>query len=67
IRDHLAVDSEDEVYYTAGRLCWQLGRQADAMGFYRRALAVNPDSPARYAMEMAKDVLDFYNPDLLNP
>ncbi len=67
IRDHLAVDSEDEIYYAAGRLCWQLGRQADAIGFYRRAIAVNPDSQACHALEMAEDVLGFFNPDLLNP
>lgn len=67
LRDHHDMDSEDEVYYTAGRLCWKFGRQADAISFYRKAVAVNPDSQACHALEIAEDVLGFFNPDLLNP
>lgn len=58
---------DDFAYYVMGRLYWQQGNHAEAVNSYRRAIAINPDSKARHALEMATDVFDFFNPDLLNP
>lgn len=57
----------DTVYYAMGRLYWRLGNHAEAVRAYRAAVAINPDSVARHALEMADDVFRFFNPDLLNP
>ena len=58
---------DDNSYYAMGRLYWQLGDHSEAVNCYRRAVEINPDSPARHALELANDVFDFFNPDLLNP
>ncbi len=58
---------DDNAMYARGRLQWKVGERARAMASYRQAIAVNPDSPARHALEMAGDVFDFYNKDLYNP
>lgn len=43
-------------------------RHAAAMADYERATALDgPDSAAATALAMARDVMDFYNKDLLNP
>lgn len=62
-----ATGGDDEAYYVAGRLYWQLDEHGKAIASYRKALEINPDSKARHALEIASDVMDFFNPDLLNP
>ncbi len=37
------------------------------MTCYSRSLALDSESPAKYALTQAKDIADFFNPDLLNP
>lgn len=56
-----------EAYYLRGRLMWKLGRKAEAMSDYSKAAAIDPSSPASAALEMARDVMNFFNPDLYNP
>lgn len=58
---------DDELYYVLGRLHWRQGNHSEAENCYRRAIALNPDSKARYALEIAVDVFDYCNQDLLNP
>lgn len=60
-------EHDDEAHYILGRLHWQRGEHADAVSCYRKAIAHNPDSPAKHALEIANSVFNFYNPDLLNP
>lgn len=57
----------DEAYFLRGRAFWRLQNHGKAVSDYERAVAINPDSPARHALDIARDVFDFYNPDLLNP
>ena len=56
-----------EVYYQRGRVNWRLGLRAAAVTDYEHAVALDSGSPARCALEMARDVEAFFNPDLLNP
>jgi len=56
-----------EMYYERGRLYWRRGLMSDAISDYEHALALDPESPAKQALEMARSVMDFFNPDLLNP
>lgn len=58
---------DDNALYVKGRLQWKLGDKSRAMASYRQAVAINPDSPARVALEMADDVFNFFNKDLYNP
>lgn len=57
----------DEAYFLRGRVYWRLQDQGRAVSDYERAVAINPGSPARHTLDIARDVFDFYNPDLLNP
>lgn len=64
----LAADPDDaRGWYVAGRVAWRMGQRSQAMTCYSRAVAIDPDSPAAYALEQARDIADFFNPDLLNP
>lgn len=57
----------DEAYFLRGRVYWRLQDHGRAVSDYERAVAINPDSPARHALDIARDVFNFFNPDLLNP
>lgn len=58
---------DDEGYFERGKLWWRLQRYSSAVTDFERAVAINPESGARHALELARDVFDYYNPDLLNP
>ncbi len=61
-------DADDaELWYERGRVYWRLGRKGDAISDYEEAVFLDPESPAKHALQLARDVMDFYNPDLLNP
>lgn len=65
---HIADNPEDdEALYLRGKLYWRLGDRRSAINDYNAAVAVNPDSQARRALEMSTDIMNFFNPDLLNP
>lgn len=61
------VNNEAVLFYERGRLLWKLGRKTDAMSDYSKAVSIDPESPAAVALQMARDVMDFYNHDLYNP
>lgn len=65
--EELSQGESAEAYYLRGRLMWKLGRKAEAMSDYSKAAAIDPSSPAAAALEMARDVMNFFNPDLYNP
>lgn len=58
---------DDRIYFLRGKARWRAGDTAKAIADYRNAVAINPDSPAAQALEHADDIMNFYNPDLLNP
>lgn len=59
--------SDSVMWYERGRLYWRLGNKADAISDFEEALYLDRESPARHALQLARDVMDFYNTDLLNP
>lgn len=64
----LAVAPDDDgLLFLRGKLKWRLGRRAEAMSDYSAAAQLNPQSPAALALEHARDVEAFFNPDLYNP
>ena len=60
-------NGDDSLYFMRGKLYWKNGNRRKAMNDYAEAVRLNPDSPARIALEQAHDVARFFNPDLLNP
>lgn len=61
------VNNDAVSFYERGRMLWKLGRKTDAMSDYSKAVSIDPESPAAVALQMARDVMDFYNHDLYNP
>ena len=59
--------NNDKLYFTRGKLHWRLGNKSQAISDYEHAVDINPDSPARIALDNARDVIAFFNPDLYNP
>ncbi len=57
----------DLLYFYRGKINWRKGLHSQAITDYEHAVAINPESNACHALEMARDVIDFFNPDLLNP
>ncbi|MCM1077714.1 MAG: hypothetical protein NC411_10190 [Bacteroides sp.] len=56
-----------DLLFERGKLRWRLGDRAGATGDYTKAAMINPDGPAAKALENARDIADFFNPDLYNP
>ncbi len=50
-----------------GKLLWSLGRRGEAMTDYSAAERLDPEGPARLLLEHSGSIMDFFNPDLLNP
>lgn len=57
---------KDEAYYLRGNAYRKQGDWQQALNNYRRAIDLNPQSPARHARQMAMDILNFYNKDMYN-
>lgn len=56
------------LYMSRARLLWRLQRHAAAMADFEKAAAMEgPGSGAAAALQMARDVLDYRNTDMLNP
>ncbi|MDE6556243.1 MAG: tetratricopeptide repeat protein [Duncaniella sp.] len=68
LRTLIAGQSDDDsLHFALGKLLWRLGRRSEATSEYLKAFQLNPESPARIALENARQVADFFNPDLYNP
>lgn len=50
-----------------GKLLWRMSRRGEAMSAYEQAAAIDPDGPAKLLIEHTNAIMDFFNPDLLNP
>lgn len=57
----------EEAFTLRGMKYWALGKRSQAINDYLKAIAINPDSKAKMALQSANAILDFYNKDLLNP
>lgn len=58
---------DDDAWFLHGRINWQLDNRREAMNDYRKAMAINPASPAATALEQAYRIMSFFNPDIFNP
>lgn len=58
---------DDEALTLRGMRHWAMSHRSLAINDYLAALRINPESPARQALDAANAILDFYNKDLYNP
>lgn len=56
-----------QALFLRGKLWWRLGRRSCAMNDYAASAEIDPEGPASKALEQARDIEAFFNPDLLNP
>ncbi|MBP5636451.1 MAG: hypothetical protein J6X25_02905 [Bacteroidales bacterium] len=57
---------DDELFYLLGNAWRKKGNWQMAMNSYLEAVHMNPESPARQALDIANEILDFYNKDMYN-
>ncbi|MCC8070978.1 MAG: tetratricopeptide repeat protein [Bacteroidales bacterium] len=57
----------DEAWFMLGKVYWRLGQRSKATTCYATAAEICPDSPAALALQQARDIEDFFNPDIFNP
>ena len=57
---------DDALYYLLGNAWRKKGNWKMAMNNYLEAIRLNPESPAAQALEIANEILDFYNKDMYN-
>lgn len=68
LNDYLSRHPGDDEALTARGLChWALSHRADAIRDYLEAIRINPRSRAVQALQVAREILDFRNTDLINP
>jgi hypothetical protein len=58
---------EAQEHYEAGKRLWAEGKRGAAITEYNNAVALDPDSPAKTALELIYDIMDFFDRNQLNP
>lgn len=56
-----------QLLFLKGKALWRLGRRSEATSAYAASAALDHDGPAVRALEYARDIESFFNPDLYNP
>lgn len=56
-----------EEYYEQGNLYRRSGNFSAAMNCYMEAVHLNAESPAAEALEMLREIMNFYCKDIYNP
>ena len=59
-------EMDDGLWYLLGNAWRKKGNWQMAMNAYLEAIHRNPDSPARQALDIANEILAFYNKDMYN-
>lgn len=62
-----ANPTDAEALFARGKIYWRMGLRSKATSDYAAAAAYDPESPAVQALQQARDIENFFNPDLLNP
>ena len=57
---------DDSLFYLLGNAWRKKGNWQMAINNYLEAIHLNPESPARQALEIANEILAFYNKDMYN-
>ncbi len=67
--DQIITDTPDhhDAIFLRGKAYWRIGNKSAATSDYCRASKLRPEGPATRALENARDIIDFFNPDIFNP
>lgn len=68
--DHknIAQNKQDAIkLYEQGAEAWQRGDRGLAMTLYSRSAELDPDGPGVQALQMSRDIMDFYDTNQFNP
>lgn len=60
-------NADADIYYQRGRIYWKLQQHGAAISDYETAAQLDPSSPAAQALQMSRQVMDFYHKDRYNP
>ncbi|MBO5052887.1 MAG: tetratricopeptide repeat protein [Muribaculaceae bacterium] len=55
------------VLYNEGRERWQRGDRAGAIAAYEESASLDPSGPGAVALDMTRDIMDFYDKNQFNP
>lgn len=61
-----SADDKDQAYYIYGNMCRKNSDWQGALNNYKRAIEINPNSPAVHAYRSILDILNFYNKEMYN-
>ncbi len=68
LNERIEKHPEDaDALFARGKVWWRLGERARATSDYAASASMNPNGAAAYALEQAREIENFFNPDLLNP
>lgn len=68
LNGYIAEHQDDAgALFMRGKVWWRLGERSRATNDYAASVAIEPDGDAAQALEQARDIEAFFNPDLLNP
>lgn len=58
---------DDEAITLRGMKYWALNQRDKAINDFLAAIKINPEGKGKTALEYVNSILDYFNPDLLNP
>lgn len=69
LNEHIQVNSFDvQTLLLRGRVHYKMQKWGDAMNDYSSVLELEPDNPeAKSGLEMARNILGYFTPDMFNP
>ena len=68
IRSYYAGAKSAELFYLKGQIYMKRQEWGNAINAFNQVLEIAPDySGAQNQIEMARSILGFFNPDLINP
>lgn len=50
-----------------GKILWKAGRRGEAISAYEAGAQIDAGGPAELLLSHSRSIMDFFNPDLLNP
>lgn len=59
--------TDPRALFLRGKVNWRLGNRSASQNDYMASVEIDPDGPARAALDYAREIEEFFNPDLLNP
>lgn len=69
LNEHIQVNSSDiQALQLRGRIHYKMQKWGEAMNDFSSVLELEPDNPeAKSGLEMARNILGYFTPDMFNP